>query len=426
MQVLARLTPHLQERRIEEYEQFGCVEDIVHLKNLSSLLKGIRVTHINSTYFGGGVAENLSSLIPLLRGLNIDASWQALQAPRPFFEVTKSFHNALQGMRLNLDQRKAEIYLHHNQANAELLDLTSDVVVVHDPQPLPLIDSRREGQMWVWRCHIDPTGADPTVWASLHPYIVRYDALVFTLSGYVKEDLAGSRIYVYPPAIDPLSDKNKPITYKQTVEVLERLGIRQDTPLITQVSRFDPWKDPLGVVDIFRYVKKRVPDVQLALVGSSATDDPEGEEWLKKTVDHASSDGDIHIFNNLTDLEVNAIQRASSVVVQNSIREGFGITVSEALWKRTPVVARRVGGIPLQIVDGVTGFLCESPEQMAERLVYLIRKPDEAERLGEAGHEYVRRNFLITTQLKNELRLLAQLRGLDMSSMLKVSGGGFE
>jgi len=415
--MLKQPAPPLQERQLDDYEQFGCTEDIISLKRLASALKDIKVTHINSTYFGGGVAENLTSLIALLKSLNIHASWQVLQAPRSFFEATKSCHNALQGMRLNLDKQMAETYLHYNHYNGEKLDINSNVVIVHDPQPLPLIDFRKDGQKWIWRCHIDPRDADPTMWASLHPYMTKYDALIFTLTSYVREDLAGRRIFTYPPTIDPLSDKNKLLTHEQVTDNLKRLGIRRDAPLITQVSRFDPWKDPLGVIDIYRLVKRKIPSVQLALLGSSADDDPEGEEWLKKTTSYASSDSDIHILSNLTDIEINAIQRASNVVIQNSIKEGFGLTVSEALWKGTPVVARRTGGIALQVIDGVTGFLCDSLTEMAEKVAYLIANPDEAKKLGQAGHEHIKRNFLITRQLRCDLSLIAQLYGFDVSDI---------
>lgn len=417
LQTLAQPTQHPQKRCLDDYKQLGCGEDVVTVKQLASLLKGVKVTHINSTFFGGGVAENLSSLISLAEDLGIYMSWQVLQAPRDFFEVTKAIHNAFQGMLINFDQQMAETYICYNKSNARKLDLNTDLVVVHDPQPLPLIDSRKENQKWIWRCHIDPRDASPTIWSFLRPYIVKYDALIFTHPSYVKEDLSGCRVFIRYPTIDPLSDKNKPLSYKEIMRVIEMLGITYDLPLITQVSRFDSWKNPLGVIDIYRLVKKNVPNVQLALIGSLADDDPESEKWLKKTLDYASSDKDIHILTNLTDVEVNAIQRASDVIIQNSTKEGFGLTVSEALWKGTSVVARRVGGIPLQIIDGITGFLCDSPEQMVEKTVYLLTNPKEAEKMGEAGREHIRRNFLITLQLKQDLQLIAQLYGFNINDM---------
>lgn len=398
---------------LEDYKGIVGEQEIAEIEKLASWVKGASIVHINSTRFGGGVAELLKNMVPLAKTVGLNVSWQTLEASSEFFNITKKFHNALQGMPLKLTESMKKVYLEYNRLNAENLDFKGDLIMVHDPQPAALLKFRkRKPEKWVWRCHIDLTKANPLYWGFLKPYVMEYDGLVFSLQSYIKEDVRSKHIFIMPPSINPLSEKNRPITETRILQVLEKYDISPERPILTQVARFDPWKDPLGVIDAYRMVKRKIPQIQLVLVGSLATDDPEGEEWLKKTLEKAEGDRDIRILTDregVGDFEVNAFQRASTVVIQKSIREGFGLSVTEALWKGTPVVATRTGGIPLQVLDGVTGFLVDTVEAAAEKVILIIRRPYLGRMLGASGKDHVRRNFLITRHLKDYLKIHLEL-----------------
>jgi len=401
-------------RQVSDYEPIVGKDEVKSIIELAERVKGAKVIHVNATPYGGGVAEILKSIIPLAQSVGLNAKWQVLQANPDFFIITKKLHNALQGdTSIELTKDMQDTYLKINSLNAELLDLDGDVVMIHDPQPLPLINYRKSGK-WVWRCHIDTSSPNEQVWSFLKYFVEKYDALVFSRETYVPYDVRGVKIFIRYPSIDPLSNKNKPLRQTEILEILEKFGLDPDRPIIGQVARFDPWKNPLGVIDVYRKVKEKIPDIQLALIGSFAHDDPEGVDWYNKTVDYAKKFRDIYVLTNLDgvgDVEVNAFQRSFNVALQLSIREGFGLAVTEALWKGIPVVATRVGGIPLQVIDGVTGFLVDTLDEAAERVILLIRRQWLARELGQAGMEHVRRNFLITKDLKDYLRIHIELVG---------------
>ena len=392
---------------------------IDEIQRLAEPLRGARVLHLNATAFGGGVAEILSALVPLLNDLGLKADWQIISGADEFFAVTKAIHNGLQGMFVPWTPSMRDTWLHYNRLNADLLDGEYDFVVVHDPQPAGVLASalergRPKVGKWVWRCHIDLTAAQPELWDFLSPFLAPYDASIFTLKTYAKEDVTTPEVFFFPPAIDPLSPKNVPLAPDTVDAILSRYAIDPRRPVLAQVSRFDPWKDPLGVIDAYRLVKREIPQVQLVLVASMAHDDPEGWSYYERTARRAGEDMDIQILTNLTgvgNVEVNAIQTAARVVVQKSLREGFGLVVSEALWKGRPVVAGNVGGIPLQVLDGRTGYLATSPAACAERILFLLRNPQVADGMGAAGREHVRANFLITRYLCDYLRMFTVLAG---------------
>jgi trehalose synthase len=380
------------------------------------------VLNVNATAFGGGVAEVLGTLIPLMNDVGLVADWQVIKGGDEFFNVTKAMHNSLQGMYYDWTPEMREIWLNYNSLNADLFDESYDFVVIHDPQPAAIptyIEERlgkRDGK-WVWRCHIDLTDAQVQVWDILRPHVSKYDGAIFTLPNYVKDDIGDVEVFCVPPAIDPLSPKNVDLPTETVDAILERYGVDPHRPMITQISRFDPWKDPLGVIDVYRALKQEFEDLQLVLVASMASDDPEGWDWYERTVRRAGEDFDIHILSNLNgvgNIEVNAFQRAARVVIQKSTREGFGLVVSEALWKGRPVVAGNVGGIPLQIVNGKTGFLVNSADECIDRLLYLLRNREEAEAMGATGVEFVRDNFLTTRYLRDYLNIFCRLSGVPL------------
>ncbi|HEX5480024.1 MAG TPA: glycosyltransferase [Dehalococcoidia bacterium] len=408
-------------KSLEDYRPIIGDERTDEILRLGDQLRGARVLHVNATAFGGGVAEILGTMVPLMNDAGLDADWQVIKGADDFFNITKAMHNSLQGMYYDWTPEKRETWLDYNRMNAELFDGSYDFVIIHDPQPAPILSflEQRTGERsgkWIWRCHIDLTDAQPPVWDLLRTYVERYDAAIFTLPDYVKDDLRGPQIFCVPPAIDPLSPKNMPLPAETVDQILERYSVDPRRPMITQISRFDPWKDPLGVIDVYRAVKAEVPDLQLVMVASMASDDPEAWDWYERTVRRAGEDYEIHVLSNLQgvgNLEVNAFQRAAKVVVQKSVREGFGLVVSEALWKARPVVAGNVGGIPLQIVNGKTGFLVNSTEECTEKVLFLLRNEKEAARMGERGAEYVRDNFLMTRYLRDYLRIFCQLSGRE-------------
>lgn len=376
---------------------------------MSESVRGKSVLHINSTTYGGGVVEVLKGLVPLLNSVGLRASWKAIIGSEEFFRVTKKLHNALQGMPLDLTESEGGEYIRCNELNGNALQENYDITVFHDPQLLPMINFIRNGGKSVWRCHLDLSDSNSKFWHFAKDFMEKYDALVFSSARYIKKDIIHKKLFIIPPSIDPLTDKNREISENEILSILQRYDIREDAPIITQVSRFDPWKDPIGAIEVYRMVRERVPNAQLLLVGALAHDDPEGIDWLNEILEHTNGHRNIHVLCNVGDLEVNALQRASSVVLQNSKREGFGLTVTEALWKGIPVVARGTGGIPLQIINGVTGCLVNSPEEATLRILHLIKHANFAKALGLQGREHVRRNFLITRQLAQHLMLYSSL-----------------
>jgi len=397
---------------------------IDEIQRLAEPLRGARVLHLNATAFGGGVAEILSALVPLLNDLGLKADWQIIGGADEFFAVTKAIHNGLQGMFVPWTPSMRDTWLHYNRLNADLLDGEYDFVVVHDPQPagvlaLALEQGRAKVGKWVWRCHIDLTAAQPELWDFIRPFLAPYDASIFTLKAYAKDDVSTREVFFFPPAIDPLSPKNVALPPDMVDAILSRYAIDPHRPVRAQVSRFDPWKDPLGGIDAYRLVKREIPQVQLVLVASMAHDDPEGWSYYERTARRAGEDMDIQILTNLTgagNVEVNAVQTAARVVIQKSLREGFGLVVSEALWKGRPVVAANVGGIPLQVLDGKTGYLATSTAACAERILDLLRHPDVAHSMAAAGREHVRAHFPITRYLSDHLKMYTALANGDASA----------
>ena len=407
----------LQQKSFAEYTALVDQEQLEEIAYLAGELKGKKVAMINATAFGGGVAEKLSALVPLLIDLGLEVDWWVLEGDCDFFEVTKRFHNALQGQEGNLSSAEIEIYRQNSALNAAFMENWDyDFIICHDPQPAALIawgNSLRQRAKWIWRCHIDTTAPNPQFWDYLYRYIEQYDAVIFTMSDYAGDAGKWPHLALITPSIDPLSIKNKPLEKEEAAAAIRRFGVELERPLIVQVSRFDPWKDPLGVIEAYKIVKKELPSVQLALVGSMATDDPEGWDYLYHTLRQAGEDYDIKVvtnFNGITSAEVNAFQTAADLVLQKSLREGFGLTVAEALWKGTPVIGGAVGGIRLQIEDGVSGYLVETVEQCAERALTLLRNPALAHDFAGVGREKVRREFLVTGNVLAYLRLLHKLQ----------------
>ncbi|MHB8881644.1 MAG: glycosyltransferase [Thermodesulfovibrionales bacterium] len=375
--------------------------DLLFLQKLGEKLRGKTFLHINSTRAGGGVAEILQRMIPIMQELGIGARWDVIEGDDPFFDMTKKVHNALQG---NMEHVTSEMWDHHyeiNRINAEKMDLEADAVLIHDPQPAPLIEFRKGG-VWIWRCHIDVSNPVPEVCNFLGRYCKKYDAAIFSVAKFTRA--MGIDEFIIPPSIDPLGEKNRDLTDSDIQETLDKFNIPPDRPLLLQVSRFDRFKDPIGVIKAYRMVKK-YNDCVLVLAGSPAADDPEGEIVLKEVQDYAADDPDIHILllPPFSDKDINALQRVATVVLQKSLKEGFGLTVSEAMWKGKPVIGGATGGIPLQIIHGVTGFLVHSSEGAAFRIRQLLNNPEMAVRMGERGKEHVRKNFLITRQIRDYL-----------------------
>jgi trehalose synthase len=390
---------------------------IEEINQLAEELKGLKVLHLSATAFGGGVSEILYTLVPLMRDVGIEAEWQVIIGREEFFNATKLMHNALQGHPLDLSPSEWRTWEEYNEMNAQALTEGWDVVIVHDPQPLAMRRHVPEkGRKWVWRCHIDLSTPHPPTIERVVPYIDEYDGAVFHLREYVPEGVGqngGVPLHICPPAIDPLSPKNMALSPEDAAFVCDQFGIDVDRPLICQVSRFDPWKDPLGVIDAYRLVNEEMPEVQLALVGSMATDDPEGWEFFNSTLEYAGGDPDIKILNNLNNvgsIEVNAFQSQAEVLIQKSTREGFGLTVSEALWKARPFIGGDVGGIPLQVQDGTTGYLVSSAEECADRALKILREPDLGKQLGRAGKEHVRKHFLTPRLLRDWLGIFKGLQ----------------
>ena len=394
---------------IRKYSGIAPKGDLLLIQKLCEKLKGKSFLHINSTKEGGGVAEILHRMIPLLIDLGIDARWDVIEGDAKFFDFTKKTHNALQGNREKFTKEMWDYYYEVNKRNSKNLDLTADAVLIHDPQPAPLImfrrkPSKKRKDIWMWRCHIDVSNPMASVWKNLKKYVVGYDTAIFSVAKFAKSLPIDE--FIVTPSIDPLSDKNRDLTEKEIDGVGEKFNIPRDKPIILQVSRFDRFKDPIGVINAYKIVKK-YNDCRLILAGSPATDDPEGEAILEEVKEYVGNDSDIHILLLPPDyhMEINALQRMSDVILQKSIKEGFGLTVSEAMWKEKPIIGGAVGGIPLQIVHGFTGFVVHSVEGAAFRIRQYLNNPEMAKRMGKQGKEYVRSNFLLTRQIRDYLSL---------------------
>lgn len=398
-------------QRLDAYRGLTDEQTLDELRRLGRALRGARVLQVNATPYGGGVSELLRSIVPIERDLGLRVDWAVITAEPDFYAFTKRLHNGLQGAPFSVSERDRELYLHYNREAAEGIRDAYDFVIVHDPQPAAMRASCRTAGRWVWRAHIDMSHYDAVAWNFLRPFVLEYDRHIFTMPQFVPDGLSSDTVVIIAPAIDPLSPKNMPLPDDLMRRIVEWNGVSADRPLLTQVSRFDPWKDPLGVVEIYRRLKERHPGLQLALVGSMALDDPEAWGLYATLVQAAGDDMDIHVLTNFTGVghvDVNAFQRCSTVVVQKSIREGFGLVISETLWKGTPVVAGRTGGIPLQMPDGTGGFLVDT-DDWVERIDELLRDRDRALALAGLGQQRVRERFLITRLVRDELAVLASL-----------------
>ncbi|MGB2677852.1 MAG: glycosyltransferase [Candidatus Acidiferrum sp.] len=394
---------------LDDYAAVIGAGELDELRALARPLQGRAVTMVNSTAVGGGVAEILNRFVPLTEELGLRIRWDVMTGGEDFFEVTKAFHNALHGSPYHPDPRHFDIFRAYTDLNLHRLSLDSEFVVIHDPQPAALIAARKQSSAhWIWRCHIDLSHPDRAVWEFLEPYVSQYDGAIFSSPEFARQ--LSIPQYLFHPAIDPLSEKNRDLPPEFIADVLSRYQIDPLRPILTQISRFDRLKDPVGVIRAYRIVK-RYFDCQLVLAGGAASDDPEGAEVLQEVRHAAAGDADIKVLELpvWAPLEVNALQRASTIVIQKSLREGFGLTVSEALWKKKPVVASAVGGIPTQVIHKHTGLLAHSVEGTAYQIRFLLSHPEIATRLGERGHAHVKENFLITQKLKRYLTLFLML-----------------
>jgi len=409
----------LLDKHLDDYADVVEPGTLERIRELAAPLQGARVLHVNATAYGGGVAELLATHVALLRDVGLEAEWQVIQGSDEFFSVTKTVHNALQGADVEWTNHMERVYLERVLDNALQLEGEWDYVVMHDPQPAAMLDyARNKGvahasTKWIWRCHIDLTDANPSVWRFFQGFVEQYDASVWTMPEFVPATMPRGRTVFAPPCIDPLSVKNLDLPDPFMTEIVKQYGVRPHDPLIVQVSRFDPWKDPIGVIEAYRIVKEEFPDLQLVLAGSMATDDPEGFHYWELADEARHGDENIHLLSNIQqvgNVQINAFQRSADVVMQKSLREGFGLTVSEGLWKGRPVIGGRCGGITLQIEDGVNGYLVDDVETAARRTAELLRAPERANEMGVAGREFVRKNFLSTRELEDWLRLYGQLQ----------------
>ena len=405
-------------KKLERYQKLIKPELYQEIQELAEQTKGLRVIHLNATPKGGGVSEALKSMVPLMKGVGLHAGWYVVPPNQEFFRITKQIHNAIQGKDYQFSFQEKKYYIEYNQKIAEWMDdMEADIVVVHDPQPLGLIDFVKNNRKFISRMHIDSSSPDPGAWKFLKQFLEKYDRIIFHIPEFAHPDLPQERVRAIPIAIDPLSGQNRPIRSRAAQSVLEGLGIDTARPLMTQVSRFDPWKDPVGVVDAYRIARKEVPGLQLALLGLFlAQDDPEGAQVLKQVKEHAGEDPDIHLFHDVAQIGplrvatfVNVFQVGSDVILQKSIKEGFGLTVAEAMWKRKPVIDGNVGGIKVQIEDGKSGYLVNSPEEAAARVVTLMKDSKLRKEMGRAARERVREQFLLPRLLRDYLKLFTEL-----------------
>lgn len=406
---------------IDDYTQFIGKEKVDAIKATAEKLEGKHIAHVNSTYSGGGVAEILNSMVVLKNQLGIETDWRLLKGSHSFFDVTKKFHNALQGEDVEVTANEKMIYQEELERNSLMHHFHEhDMVFIHDPQPLALIKYvKKKRQPWIWRCHIQITNENKPVWNYLKPYASKYDGAIFSMNKYRRRDLHIPHFFI-APSIDPLSLKNADLPLKQCKKIIEAEGIPLNKPIITQVSRFDKWKDPLGVLKIFNRVRDK-EDTTLVLIGDMAADDPEGPKIYNRVMKHSEDRDDIHVLTKKDDFLVNALQKMSAVVIQNSLREGFGLTVSEALWKQTPVVATNVGGIPLQILHGKTGALASSIPESADWCIKLLRNEKLRLKMGQEGKEHVRKNFLITRQLHDYLHVIDSYTATMMNDVVSAA-----
>ncbi|HCQ97825.1 MAG TPA: glycosyl transferase family 1 [Acidobacteria bacterium] len=398
---------------VEDYRPIVGAQVIDELLLLADRVRHRSLQHINSTSVGGGVAEILSRMVPLLRDLGIDTRWDVIKGNQAFFAVTKAFHNALHGGDETINKEMIQVFRDTTEINLQDFDTFGDVVMVHDPQPVGLITRRSVvGGRWLWRCHIDISTPDPRIWEFLRQFVSQYDGSVFSMPDFAQR--LSIPQFMVPPSIDPLSEKNRELSDAEVQAVVERYELDPERPILTQISRFDRLKDPLGVIQAYRLVRRH-HDCQLLLAGGGATDDPEGQEVLQEVREAAGDDQDIHVLElpPFSDFDINALVRGSTVVIQKSIKEGFGLTVAEALWKRKPVIGGAVGGIKLQLLNGVTGFLVHSPEGAANRITELLANRELRQAIGDAGHRYVRDNFLTTRHIRDYLLLMLAIENKD-------------
>jgi trehalose synthase len=406
-------TVNVGHKSLADYYSIVSRDLMAEIRALAEPLRGKRVCHINATSFGGGVAEILYSAVPLMNDVGLEADWKVMYGKPDFFNVTKAIHNALQGDPRPLTDEDRRVFERYNVLNAGGLAEEYDYIIVHDPQPVAMRGIvEQERAKWIWRCHLDLSTPNPEGLEFLLPYVEPYDLSVFHMAQYIPPGNRVPEPVVMPPAIDPLAPKNMSLSAEDAAYIVDQFGLDVERPLMLQVSRFDPWKDPLGVIDAYRIVREDVPNLQLGLVGSMATDDPEGFEFFQRTLEYANDEPDIYILSNLNNVgsvEVNAFQTHADVVVQKSIREGFGLTVTEALWKARPTVAANVGGIPLQIVDGETGFLVSTPEECARRSLEMISDPETGRAMARRGKQHVRHDFLTPRLLRDWLGIFTRL-----------------
>jgi trehalose synthase len=414
---------------LEQYKQVVGPEIIYELTQMAQVLKGIKIVHVNSTKSGGGVAEILARMIPLTDALGIENHWEVIKGTPDFFECTKQFHNALQGLKkTSVTSNLLKVYEEVNTDNAEqlrpLLE-SADVVFIHDPQPAAMIQAfPNKKNKWVWRCHIDASNPQRSIWKFLRRFVLQYDASIFSLAEFVQP--LPHPIFLISPSIDPLTEKNIELTPDKIAAIYPRFGVDPSRPIITQISRFDYFKDPIGVIEAYRLAKKFKHGLQLVLAGGGAPDDPEGEAVLNEVTKAANNDPDIHVLFLPSDshLTINALQRASDIVIQKSLKEGFGLTVTEALWKNKPVIGGNCGGIRLQVINYHTGFLINTPEGAAERIRFLLQHPNLRQEMGITGHHFVHDNFLITRHLRDYLTLIISLLHPSGNRRLEINKMG--
>lgn len=415
-----------KKKRFKDYK--GVIEDTLYQEviDLANELKGTKVLQVNATKYGGGVAEILHSLIPLMQDLGIDVHWQIIEGDNRLYDITKSFHNAFQGKEYDLTDQAKRTFERFNAYNAHILKGDWDVIMIHDPQPAALpYYMCNEKSKYIWRCHIDTSNPNKEMWKFFEPFLACYDAAVFTMPEFAPANFPTKNIYYIPPAIDPLVSKNVQISYSRARKIMKKFGVDINRPVITQISRFDPWKDPIGVIDAYRIAKKEIPELQLFMRGTMADDDPEGKEIYEMVKKHAGDDKDIILNTDKKvpdELIVNAFQSGSDIILQKSIREGFGLTVSEAMWKERPVIGGNCGGIKLQITNGESGYLVDSVEECAQRIVEILKSPFEAEIMGRNAKNMVRRNYLLPRLIRDELliykKLLTETKGKKKEKVL--------
>ena len=397
--------------KLDDYEPIIGKPELDELRFLARHLRNKTVKMVNSTAVGGGVAEILNRLVPLMNELEVHTKWEVITGGNDFFEVTKGFHNALHGGEYVVTKEILDIFMMYNEQNRQRMEFPEDIFIIHDPQPVGLIKSKGDRGKWIWRCHIDLSNPHPDVWGFLRPMVEQYDATIWSSPSFTRQLKVPQ--YLFYPCIDPLSEKNKPVDEATVQKVCDDFGIDRSRPILTQISRFDRLKDPVGVIQAYKLAKKYV-DCQLVLAGGGATDDPEGAVVLQEVMNEAGDDPDIIILNlpPWSALEINALQIASTIVIQKSLKEGFGLTVTEALWKGKPVIAGAVGGIPTQVIHKLTGVLVHSVEGCAYQIRYLLTHPEFAAQLGKNGREHVKENFLMTTNVKRWLLLFQIMLGV--------------